>query len=216
MKSENWCKYEIFDVISGEICMRMACEDLAEKSRELTDRIRDLDHTPGKNCKCANIENEILLMAHDAYSKIRRADDSRQAFEQYQEEVNDTNMTIFDSMSILCSIKSLCKHGRTIEDMYPGSVVFVIKCPTTHALDDLWYMYKSGQIEHEVNADFLTPCMRRRHAAPYVRLKVVINEDDYLKTRKEIGKQQMSFFSLKIHAFLPSLLHYNTLASIDQ
>ncbi|KAK3096203.1 hypothetical protein FSP39_024439 [Pinctada imbricata] len=172
----------------GEINLRMtcSCEDLAEKSRELTERLRDLDHSPGKNCKCANIENEILLMANDAYSKIRRSDDSKQAMRQYQEEVNETNLTIFDSMSILCSIKALCKHGRTLEDVYPGSVIFVIRCRTVSALDDLWRMYKSGEIDKLFTKDFLTLKMKRKYGVSNVRLRAEIKLEEYWKVRKEL------------------------------
>lgn len=162
----------------------MTCEEFQEKNRHLQEHFKEFQHS-GKNCKCASVENEILLMARDAYRKIRCTDDSKQTLEQFDHEVQVTNNSIYDAMEILCSIKCLCKYGRLIDDIYPGSVIFTINCPTLKSLDDLWSRYTSKEIESNFRKDFNG--LKKKYAFDFL-LAVHISTEDYMQCRTELGE----------------------------
>lgn len=91
-------------------------------------------------------------------------------------------------MKILSAIKAICKHGRTIDDIYPGSIIFVISCPSVTSLDELWRMYVTGDLCRLVNDGFLTDSIRKNHQAYDVRLRVEISKEQYIRCRKRLGK----------------------------
>lgn len=177
-------------LLTEQVEMRIACESIAEESDHVTETLRSLEHAPaqGRKCKCASVEEEILQMAVDAYAKIRRADDSPKSFNRFQGELCQTNNRILDAMKILSAIKAICKHGRTIDDIYPGSIIFVISCPSVTSLDELWRMYVTGDLCRLVNDGFLTDSIRMRHQAYDVRLRVEISKEQYIRCRKRLGK----------------------------
>ena len=182
--------------------MRIACETIAEETDHVTDALRSLEHAPGRSCKCASVEQEILQMAVDAYKKIRRADDSPKSFQRFQGELCQTNNSILDAMKILSTIKVICKHGRKIDDIYPGSVVFVISCPSVTSLDELWRMYVTGELSGVINDGFLTDGIRRKHKAYDVKLRVEISKEQYLRCRKRLGSSILITFAKKNYVYI--------------
>ncbi|XP_062593528.1 uncharacterized protein LOC134255012 [Saccostrea cucullata] len=171
-----------------QVEMRITCEAIAEESDHVTEMLQSLEHAPGRNCKCASVEQEILQMAVDAYAKIRRGDDTPNSFQRFQGELCQTNNRILEAMKILSAIKTICKHGRTIEHIYPGSVVFVISCPSVTSLDALWRMYVTGDLSRLMNDSFLTESVRIKHNAYDVILRVDIPKEQYLRCRKKLAE----------------------------
>lgn len=145
-----------------------------------------MEHAGGKNCSCANIESSILEMARNAYQKIRRMDSSEYSFDRFNNEASETREHIFDSVKVLCGIKSMCKYGRIIEDMFTGSIIFVINSPTLLALEDLWCMFDSGELRTVINNTFLTEKLKDKYNCPSARLEVHIAREDYERARKEL------------------------------
>jgi hypothetical protein len=127
-------------------------------------------------------------MAMDAYSKIRRTDRSAEAHDQFQTELQETHNSIYTSMKVLCGIKCLCKYGRSLEEIFPGSVVFRLKCPNLDALLDLWHTYKSGNLEKQLMDAFISQELLDRFDCENIKLKVSIHWVDYLDCKKELGK----------------------------
>jgi hypothetical protein len=58
--------------------------------------------------------------------KIRRMDSSEHSFDRFTNEATETREQIFNSVKVLCGIKSMCKYGRIIDDIFTGSN-YVIK-----------------------------------------------------------------------------------------
>ena len=130
-------------------------------------------------------------MAMDAYSKIRRTDRSAKAHDQFQNELNETNANVYMSMRVLCGIKCLCKYGRTIEEVFSGSVVFRIKCPNVDALLDLWSMYKRGDLLKQLKDAFISEELLQKYGCEDVKINVDINWRNYIDCKQELGKQEI-------------------------
>ncbi|XP_053386911.1 uncharacterized protein LOC123542619 isoform X2 [Mercenaria mercenaria] len=169
----------------GDIDVRLTCESIKEKSKKTEELLNELEHD-NKDCKCAQIEQEIRLMAMDAYSKIRRANRSAEAHDQFQNELNETNAIVYTSMRRLCGIKCLCKYGRTIEEVFSGSVVFRINCPNVDALLDLWQLYKSGDLLKQFKDAFINEDLLEKYDCEDIILKVEIRWQDYLDCKQEL------------------------------
>lgn len=58
-------------------------------------------------------------------------------------------------MKIFSVIKVICKYGRIIDDIYFGSIIFVIFCLLVMLLDELWRMYVIGDLCWFVKDGFL-------------------------------------------------------------
>ncbi|XP_021368028.1 uncharacterized protein LOC110459884 [Mizuhopecten yessoensis] len=172
----------------GEVDIRMVCEDfrLSDNAKQHQENFRLADE-PTRNCKCANVENEILDMAHDAFQKIRRKDDSNEAMEQFGKEVLETKSKINEALDILRGVKAICKHDRDIVDMFSGSVVFRVRCPTVFALNDLWDSYQSGDLATTLNRHFITDTLRSKYLDMDIGLVVTISEDQYRRAWRELG-----------------------------
>ncbi|XP_052265349.1 uncharacterized protein LOC127867881 [Dreissena polymorpha] len=165
----------------GEIDVHVTCDKVQEI-------LRELDHDD-RNCKCGKIEEEIKSMAINAYSKILRADRGRDAYEQFQREKAETDAMVYDSMKNLCGIKCLCKYGRTLEDVYSGSVVFRLHCPTLDALLDLWHTYRVGDLGRQIQGAFVTRGLLDRHGCDVIELRVQIAWKDFVQCKEELELQ---------------------------
>ena len=62
------------------------------------------------NCACAEIEKHFMELATSAYKSIRRYDGTIHSFEQFKEELTQTNKVIKDSMALLQNVRRLCVH----------------------------------------------------------------------------------------------------------
>ena len=51
-----------------------------------------------------------MEMASSAYKSIRRYDGTIHSFEQFKEELTQTNQVIKDSMELLQNVRRLCVH----------------------------------------------------------------------------------------------------------
>ncbi|KAK3600361.1 hypothetical protein CHS0354_015502 [Potamilus streckersoni] len=170
----------------GDIDLRLTCDSIAEKTRQIKEILKELKHDD-KKCDCSKVEEEILTMARDAFAKIRRQDDSKPSFQQFSKELQETNDTVYQSLKILAGMKSLCKYGRSLEDILPGSVIFRLNCPNLEALEDLWATYRSGTLLKDLEEAFVTDELKHKFSADSIKLMISISEDDYTKCKYELG-----------------------------
>ena len=163
-----------------------------------------MQHSGGKSCSCAKIESAILEMARDAYQKIRRMDSSEHSFDRFTNEATETREQIFNSVKVLCGIKSMCKYGRIIDDIFTGSIVFLINCPTLKSLDHLWNDYLSGELSVILNEAFLSEKLKMKYNCPTARLHVMISIEDYQRAKDELlpGKYHSKISYLSIGLWL--------------
>ena len=62
------------------------------------------------NCVCAEMEKHFMEMAAGAYKSVRRYDWTMNSFEQFKQELTQTNQVIKDSMELLQNVRWLCVH----------------------------------------------------------------------------------------------------------
>ena len=160
---------------------------MTEKAKDFQDVLKHVDHET-KNCTCTKIENEILQMARDAYKNLRCQGNTNKSFQQFEKELHETNYKIFDTIKVLGSIKSICKHERDILSISTGSVIFTIRCPTLFSLDELWELCISRGLERQMNEDFLTQDLRDRYRNMNLYLKVNMEQEDYTQAKQYLGR----------------------------
>ena len=61
-------------------------------------------------CACSEMERHFMEMATSAYKSIRRYDGTMNSFEQFRQELAQTNKVIKDSMELLQNVRRLCAH----------------------------------------------------------------------------------------------------------
>ena len=148
--------------------------------------LNDLEHATD-SCHCARIEQEILTMTNEAFARIRRMDASEESFLRFSQELNEANTSVYKSLEILCGIKCMCKYGRTLEEIYSGSIVFRMNCPNAYALEDLWESYKSGDLEKLIVNIFVTKQLKEQFNAADIKLKVSISWEAYKQCKHNLG-----------------------------
>ena len=54
---------------------------------------------------------------------------------------------IRDALDLSDSLRVMCRHGRRVQDVLPGSVIIRVRCPTLTSLVDLCELHKSGELQ---------------------------------------------------------------------
>ncbi|KAJ8310993.1 hypothetical protein KUTeg_011438 [Tegillarca granosa] len=149
----------------GELNVRLDCEEVLSSGKRK------------HQCSCKDVEEQILLMAKQAYQTIRRRDATPAAFEQFKKELSQTNDVIKDSMEIMNTLKMLCQHDNEIDGVYDGSVVFRIHCNSLSGLAEFWKFYLSGQLFELLQTGLVTKTLLKICHACSIRLQ---NKEVYL------------------------------------
>lgn len=126
-------------------------------------------------------------MTNEAFARIRRMDRTNESFIKFSEELNEANTNVYRSLEILCGIKCMCKYGRTLDEIYSGSIVFRFNCPNLYSLEDLWESYKSGDFERLVIKTFVTQELKDKYNADDIQLKVTVSWEEYKRCKSELG-----------------------------
>lgn len=150
--------------------------------------LRELQHKPNSHCNCAGVHKEILQMAKDAFSKVRRRNDSQADFNRFHGELAEQHKVLLDSLKICKTLESMCKHGRKVKDVYEGSVVIRLSCPTLVSLEDLWNMYQSRELENILYKAFITDSLKNKFHASDIQLTVTLCHEQYHICRRWLGK----------------------------
>ena len=137
-------------------------------------------------CTCAEVEEQILVMAKTAYQAIRRRDGTPASFEQFKKELRQTNEVIKESMEIMHTLKILCKHGDV--DISYGSVRFTLHCTSVRCMQNVWKMYKSGMLLALLQEKLVTRHLLSVCSARTIKLGVRIAEQEYIQCVQEIGR----------------------------
>lgn len=179
-----------FSINSGDIDVRLTCDDFKEKQERVDQILEQLEHE-SKPCKCKKIEEYMRQMIENAYSKITMPEEglvSREQYEQFLLERHETDKMVHNSLQVLCSIKCFCKYGRTVQDVFAGSVVIRLHCPNFDALLDLWHSYKLGDMQEELQKALVTQEMLDKFKCDSITIKVNIDYDAFLECKKDLGE----------------------------
>lgn len=159
----------------GELNINVDCEDVAP----ISNKKKPL-------CSCQEVEEQILVMAKTAYLAIRRRDTTPAAFEQFKKELSQTNEILRESMEVMNTLKMLCEHGRTMNNISYGSIQFTMLCNSIEGAKDLWEKYSHGQLLDKFQQGLVTKSLLKACHAKWVKLRVRIAEEEYLQCLREI------------------------------
>lgn len=159
----------------GELNINVDCADVgpaANKKKPL--------------CSCQEVEEQILVMAKTAYLAIRRRDTTPASFEQFKKELSQTNEILRESMEVMNTLKMLCEHGRTMNDISYGSIQFTMLCNSTEGAKDLWEKYSKGHLLDSFQQGLVNKSLLKACQAKWVKLRVKIAEEEYIQCLREI------------------------------
>ena len=94
---------------------------------------------------------------------------------------------------LLQSIKQLTRYRREITDVYDGSVIFCVCCPTIRALNDLWSLCRSGHLRDALRMDFVTDAVLAKYRLRNFDFVVSFSEEEFCQCRKELGTGLLFF-----------------------
>ncbi|XP_055872531.1 uncharacterized protein LOC106056012 [Biomphalaria glabrata] len=112
-------------------------------SLKLSERLEQIYQSNDMSCECARIEQDILGKAMSLFKELC---DPNKKFDNWKASLRDTNAVIRESLDMADTIRRICSHGRTIEDVLQGSVILRLKCRTLMSVVDLCQMYSSGEL----------------------------------------------------------------------
>jgi hypothetical protein len=166
--------------LTGELNINIDCADVGPASNKKKPL-----------CSCQEVEEQILVMAKTAYLAIRRRDTTPASFEQFKKELSQTNEILRDSMEVMNTLKMLCEHGRTMNDISYGSIQFTMLCNSTEGARDLWEKYSKGHLLDSFQQGLVNKRLLKTCQAKWVKLRVKIAEEEYLQCLREIGMAKM-------------------------
>lgn len=161
---------------AGDINVKVGVEHLQKDKRYRND---------SPICSCDELEKQIFIMAKNAYSQIRRKNDSPAAYEQFRKELTGTNTVIKESLEV---IKLLCKHdtGIDLENITYSSICFQFHCRTFDGLQELWNMYASGVLLDRLQKGLVTRQLKQRYHLKNIQLRVRMSEEEYQTCVREL------------------------------
>ena len=162
--------------MTGELNINIDCADVGPASNKKKPL-----------CSCQEVEEQILVMAKTAYLAIRRRDTTPASFEQFKKELSQTNEILRESMEVMNTLKMLCEHGRTMNDISYGSIQFTMLCNSTEGARDLWEKYSKGHLLDSFQQGLVNKSLLNACQAKWVKLRVKIAEEEYLQCLQEIG-----------------------------
>lgn len=66
--------------------------------------------------------------------------------EYWMDQLRQTNHMIKNTLDLAENFRRLCRHGRQVTDVFPGSIVIRIKCRTVFSLVDLCELHAAGDL----------------------------------------------------------------------
>ena len=87
--------------------------------------------------------------------------------------------------------------GARLQQIAEGSVYLKVQAESLTALDHLWRLYKNGTLKKRLQALFVTDEMKDLAGGGQVEVTVIIDEDEYEKSRKELATVEAQGYTLK-------------------
>ena len=86
--------------------------------------------------------------------------------------------------------------GARLQQIAEGSVYLKVQAESLTALDHLWRLYKNGTLKKRLQALFVTDEMKDLAGGGQVEVTVIIDEDEYEKSRKELATVEEQGYTL--------------------
>ena len=88
-----------------------------------------------------------------------------------------------------------------VEYVQKGSLIIAVECPTLESLERLWNDYQSGCLNDIAESYLVTDELKRKLGLGHVRLRITIEEENYLICKKALMEVSGELGSLYIELF---------------
>ena len=92
----------------------------------------------------------------------------------------------------------------SVKSVQRGSLIITVECPTLKSLERLWNDYQSGCLSDIAESYLVTDELKRKLGLDHVRLRITIEEENYLICKKALMKISGELGSL-YRAFLGNM-----------
>ncbi|GFS02721.1 hypothetical protein ElyMa_004614400 [Elysia marginata] len=137
-----------------EVDIRLEVVDIMQETSQLSHRLEESQKSADRQCECARVEREILATARELFRRLCTEVESRG---NWSDEIRSTSHVIRDALDLTDSLRVLCRHGRRVQDVLPGSIIIRVRCPTLTSLVDLCDLQKSGELQNLCSRIFCVP-----------------------------------------------------------
>ena len=87
--------------------------------------------------------------------------------------------------------------GAILLQIAEGSVYLKVQAESLTALDHLWRLYKNGTLKKRLQALFVTDEMKDLAGGGQVEVTVIIDENEYEKSRNELATVEAQGYTLR-------------------
>ena len=74
----------------------------------------------------------------------------------------------------------------SVKSVQRGSLIITVECPTLESLERLWNDYQSGYLNDIAESTLVTDELKRNLGLDHVRLRITIEEENYLICKKAL------------------------------
>ena len=92
----------------------------------------------------------------------------------------------------------------SVKSVLKGSLIITVECPTLESLERLWNDYQSGCLNDIAESYLVTDELKRKLGLDHVRLRITIEEENYLICKKALMEISGELGSL-YRAFLANM-----------
>ena len=105
-------------------------------------------------------------------------------------------------------------HNVSVKSVQKGSLIITVECPTLESLERLWNDYQSGCLNDIAESYLVTDELKRKLGLDHVRLRITIEEENYLICKKALMEISGELGSL-YRAFLGNMF-FGLLCILEQ
>ena len=77
-------------------------------------------------------------------------------------------------------------YNVSVKSVQRGSLIITVECPTLESLERLWNDYQSGYLNDIAESTLVTDELKRNLGLDHVRLRITIEEENYLICKKAL------------------------------
>ena len=105
-------------------------------------------------------------------------------------------------------------HNVSVKSVLKGSLIITVECPTLESLERLWNDYQSGYLNGIAERFLVTYEIKRKLGLDHVRLRITIEEENYLICKKALMEISGELGSL-YRAFLGNM-YFGLICFLEQ
>ena len=105
-------------------------------------------------------------------------------------------------------------YSVSVKSLQEGSLIITVECPTLESLERLWNDYQSSCLDDIAESYLVTDELKRKLELDHVRLRITIQEENYLIRKKALMQISGELGSL-YRAFLGNM-YFGLICILEQ